>query len=76
LNTIKYHAEKVILDKYTIIESERTRQVFNWLQYFSPEDLEREFGAAGFRVTGIYSDVAGNPYDPKSSEFAVVAKKR
>ena len=34
LNTFKYHAEKVILDQYTIIESGRTRQVFNWLQYF------------------------------------------
>ena len=76
LNTFKYHAEKVILDKHTIIESNRTRQVFNWLQYFSPEDLEKEFVAAGFCVTGIYSDVAGNPYDPKSSEFAFVAKKR
>lgn len=75
LNTFKYHAEKVILDKHTIIECGRTRQVFNWLQYFSPGDLEREFAAAGFCLTGIYSDVAGNPYDPKASEFAVVAKK-
>jgi SAM-dependent methyltransferase len=75
LNTFKYHAQKVILDKYTIIESGRTRQVFNWLQYFLPGDLEGEFGAAGFHVKGIYSDVAGNPYDPKASEFAVVANK-
>ncbi len=74
LNTFKYDEEKVILDKYTIIESERTRQVYNWLQYFAPEDLESEFVEAGFFVKGIYSDVAGNHYNEKSSEFAVIAQ--
>lgn len=75
LNTFKYDEEKVMLDKYTIIESERSRQIYNWLQYFAPEDLERELVDAGFYVRGIYSDVAGNPYDPKSGEFAVIAGK-
>ena len=73
LNTFKYDEEKVILDKYTIIEPERTRQVYNWLQYFTSEGLESEFSEAGFLVKGIYSDVAGNHYDEKSSEFAVIA---
>jgi len=31
LNTFKYDEEKVVLDKYTIIELERTRTVYNWL---------------------------------------------
>jgi hypothetical protein len=74
LNTFKYDEKKVVLDKYTIIEPERTRQMYNWLQYFAPEDLEKEFVKAGFWVKGIYSDVAGNPYNSKSSEFAVIAK--
>jgi 2-polyprenyl-3-methyl-5-hydroxy-6-metoxy-1,4-benzoquinol methylase len=75
LSTFKYEEEKVVLDKYTIVESERTRQVYNWLQYFASEDLESEFVEAGFFVKGIYSDVAGNPYNQKSSEFAVIANK-
>lgn len=75
LNTFKYDEEKVVLDKYTIIELNRTREVYNWLQYFAPEDLEREFIEAGFSVKGFYSDVAGTPYDRKSSEFAVIANK-
>jgi 2-polyprenyl-3-methyl-5-hydroxy-6-metoxy-1,4-benzoquinol methylase len=75
LNTFKYDEQKIVLDKYTIIESDRTRKVYNWLQYFAPEDLEKEFIDAGFSVKGIYADVAGSPYDQKSSEFAVVAKK-
>ena len=75
LNTFKYDKEKVALDKYTIIELDRTRTVYNWLQYFTPEDLEREFTEAGFSVEEFYSDVAGTPYDRKSSEFAVIANR-
>jgi hypothetical protein len=52
-----------------------TRQVYNWLQFFAPEDLEREFMDAGFYVKGIYSDVAGNPYNQKTGEFAVIVNK-
>lgn len=75
LNSFKYDKEKVSLDKYTIIESRHTRAVYNWLQYFTPEDLEREFMDAGFSVKGIYSDVAGTTYDPKASEFAAIATR-
>ena len=75
VNTFKYESEKVVLDKYTIIEASRTRIVYNWLQYFSPEALEREFVECGFAVEKLYSDVAGSPFDSESKEFAVVAKK-
>ena len=40
LNTFKYDEERLVLDKYTIVEESRTRTVYNWLQYFSPEALE------------------------------------
>jgi SAM-dependent methyltransferase len=75
LNTFKYEREKVALDKYTIIEATRKRTVYNWFQYFSPEDLEREFVECGFTVENLYSNVAGSPFDAKTKEFAVVAKK-
>lgn len=75
LNTFKYNTERVLLDKYTIIEADRTRVVYNWLQCFSPEALEREFVESGFVVEDFYSDVAGSPYNPETTEFAVVARK-
>ena len=76
LNTFKYAGEKVVLDKYTIVEALRTRIVYNWLQYFSREALEREFAECGFAVEKLYSDVAGSPFDSESEEFAVVARKQ
>jgi SAM-dependent methyltransferase len=75
LNTFKYDEEKVSLDMYTIIERNRIRKVYNWLQHFSPEMLEKEVAAAGLCVKALYSDVAGTPYDRNSGEFAVIAHK-
>jgi len=75
LNTFKYDEEKVVLDKYTIVEPARTRTVYNWLQYFSRESLQLEFSENGFVIEAFYSDVAGTSFDPDSTEFAVVATK-
>ena len=75
VNTFKYEKEKVILDKYTIIEELRKRVVYNWLQYFSPDSLREEFEENGFKIEETYFDVAGKIFSPESLEFAVVAKK-
>ena len=75
LNTFKYEDEKVVVDKYTIIERTRTRTVYNWFQYFSPEDLEKAFTERGFNIENLYADVAGSSFDPRNTEFAVVARK-
>lgn len=75
LNVFKYAAEQVVLDKYTIVEADRTRTVYNWLQYFSPETLTGEFAASGFEVVTLLGDVAGAPFDPAGDEFAIVARK-
>jgi len=75
INTFKYEREKVVLDKYTLVETDRTRTVYNWFQCFSPEELAREFAQCGFAIEALYSDVAGKPFDPDTKEFAVVARK-
>lgn len=75
VNTFKYDKEKVILDKYTIIEESRKRIVYNWLQYFSRDSLIKEFEENGFKVDELYSDVAGKTFTPESKEIAIVAKK-
>jgi SAM-dependent methyltransferase len=75
LNTFKYDEEKVILDKYTIIEEARTQTVYNWVQYFSPGSLRKEFEESGFNIEEYYSDVAGTVFSPESVEFAIIAKK-
>jgi len=75
LNTIKYAEEKVVLDKYTIIESARIWTVYNWLQYFTTDSLKREFEKNGLKVEEYYSDVAGKEFRQESLEFSIVARK-
>ena len=75
VNTFKYEKEKVILDKYTIIEESRKRIVYNWLQCFSKDSIRIEFEENGFKVEEFYSDVAGKAFTSESTEIAIVAKK-
>ena len=75
LNIFKYEEQKVVLDKYTIVEEDRNRIVYNWLQYFSSESLKEEFEKRKFIVQNLFSDVSGSPFDSHSEEMAVVLKK-
>jgi hypothetical protein len=75
VNTFKYPVEKVVLDRYTILEENHIWQVDNWLQYFSPETLSNEIQNGGFRIQEILATLDGSPYYPCNTEFAVVAKK-
>ncbi len=74
-NTFKYEREKLLLDKYTIIEADRTRTIYNWLQCFAPDALRKELAAHGLVVEEVVGNVAGAPYDAHNSEFAVIARQ-
>ena len=73
LNTHRYDAEKVVLEKYTIVGEEGTTEYFNWFQHYDVESLSAEVEAAGLVVDQVFGDVAGEPYEEIAPEFAVVA---
>ncbi len=73
--SFKYDDEKVSLDRYTIVEEGRQREIYNWLQYFTPDSLDREVREAGLTIDEVYGDVAGSPYTADAAEFAVVLKR-
>jgi len=75
MNTVKYDSEKVVLDKYTIFEDGKSREVYNWLQYYTLESLKKEFEENGFRIVEYYSNVAGETYREDATEIAIAAKK-
>jgi cyclopropane fatty-acyl-phospholipid synthase-like methyltransferase len=74
LVSFNYETERVSLDKYTIVEESKTNEVYNWLQYYSPESLEKELLEYGLVVESVLGDVAGHQFDPLGTEFAIVAK--
>ena len=76
MNAYKEIDARVVLDKYTIVEAERTRTVYNWLQYFSPGSLRSELEEAGFAKPELYGDVAGAAFDETAPEFAIIGTRR
>ena len=74
-NTFLYDDLKLALDRYLIVEAERTREVFNWLQYFDPRALSAELAAAGLAAETIVDVLSGGPWEDASRMFAVVAKR-
>ena len=75
LASFKYEVESVSLDKYTIVKEWEQQEVFNWLQYFSPESLEHELLEYGLAIESVMGNVAGHPFDSQGTEFAVVARR-
>ncbi len=75
-NSFKYDEEKVLLDKYTVIEAKGQKTVYNWLQCFSPESLRSEFAENGLEITEFFANVAGDEYDESADEFAAVARRK
>ena len=75
LNRFVYEEDGVTLERHVIIEAEQTHAIYNWVQHFSPEQLGAELAEAGLRIESLLGDVTGQPFDPDSFEFAVVARR-
>jgi 2-polyprenyl-3-methyl-5-hydroxy-6-metoxy-1,4-benzoquinol methylase len=74
VNTFKYEDEKVLLDKYTIIEANKPRRiVYNWLQHFSFDALQTEFNQNNLVIREKVANVAGEKFSPELDEFAIIA---
>lgn len=75
LHTFVYKSERVTLDKYEIIESTRTRTIYNWLQYYDVPSLSRELASSGLRVEEACGDLTGTELTPDPTEFCAVATR-
>ncbi len=75
VNSFKYEKDTVFLDKYTIIEKNRTFEVFNWLKYFSLDEILNEIKESGFEIINYYSDITGKEYNIESDTIAIACKK-
>lgn len=76
LASFVYSEERVFLEKHVIVEAERTRALYDWVQHFSPESLATELGESGLEIASVLGDVTGRAFDPQAGEFAVVARRQ
>ena len=75
LTTFLYGDQKLALDRYLIVEPDRCREVFNWLQYFDPDTITAELTDNGFCVEQIVDVLSGEPAGTPAGEFAVIARR-
>ena len=76
LNTFKYDDVKATLEKHTVIEKDRVRKIYNWLQYYDKETVTKEFAESGLEIERYLSNVAGDEFNPDGDEFAIIARTR
>jgi SAM-dependent methyltransferase len=74
--THRYEDMRLALDRYLIVEPERSREVFNWLQYFMPDEIETELAAAGLELAEIFDLSSGRKWIAKSAPFGVLARRK
>ncbi len=75
LNTFRYEAQKVVLEKYTIVEAAGSREYLNWFAHYDVAGLTAEVEAAGLTVSAVHGDVAGASFEASAPEFAVVVQQ-
>jgi len=76
LHTFRYERERVVLDKYEIVESSRSRTIYNWFQHFDSRSIEAELDAGGFHLDALFGDLTGAALDADPTEYCVVASPR
>jgi SAM-dependent methyltransferase len=73
--TLLYPDEALSLDRVLIIEPTECWQIFNWLQYYTPQRLSKEFSEAGFKVDALMGSLAGDPLTETGPAMGVIATR-
>ena len=72
-NTFRYELDAVSLEQFTIIEKDRTWDVYNWLKYFSKDEIRLELKQAGFGSVEFTEGFGVDPSDEMM--FGVIATR-
>lgn len=74
--TFLYADLSLALDRYMIVKSHKTFEVFNWMRYFTPEDLSRELAENGFEPLDHVDAVSGGKWEDQNAMFAITARRK
>lgn len=69
-----YPDESIGLDRYLIAAPDNTFQVYNWMQYYTPDSITAEVLAAGYSAVEIVDFETGGPWSGGATAFAVIAR--
>ena len=72
--SVTYADEAISLERYLVVTEKRRFEVFNWMQYFTPETISAELADAGFAVDAVLEVETGLPWQGGATPFFVVAR--
>ncbi len=72
--TLLYPKDSIGLDRYLVVAPDRTFQVYNWMQYYTPDAITEEVLSAGFSTVEIVDFVTGETWPGDATAFAVIAQ--
>lgn len=72
--TFLYQSEAIGLDRYLIATPDRTFQVYNWMQYYTPATVIGEVRTAGYSTADTADFRTGAPWQGGATAFAVIAR--
>ena len=68
-----YPDERLSVDRYVIFEPSETWEIYNWFQYFSASDLQKELASAGFAIDRMTGGLKGEPFHEDGDYIGVIA---
>lgn len=69
------YLDNVTLDFITVVSKGEVTPYYLWNTYFSKESLIQEAESVGFKICGLFSDVAGRSYRSESDTIAIILEK-
>lgn len=74
--TALYPAQQVSLERYLIVEETRSFEIFNWMQYYTPESIATELAEAGFAAHAFNEIGSGLAWKGEATPFFVTATRQ
>ena len=72
----KYPTQKVILERYQIIEENKISCYHNWNKCYEKKEIINLLSDHGLDTTEVFSDVTGKHYTQDSKTMAIISKKK
>lgn len=69
------YPENVTLDLTAVVSGKDVTPHYLWNTYFTAESLSEEAENAGFKVHGVFGDIAGVPFFRESDTLSILLKK-
>ncbi len=72
--TTLFPEQLVSLERYLVVEADRSFEVFNWMQYYTTETIAAELADAGFIADDFVEMESGEPWQDDATPFFVNAR--